>query len=157
MTLTGKMTIGSKKIMGDQKVVHAINPHTNEVLDPPYAGANQEQLEEACALAHQAFARYRKTSSNQRADFLQAIGEEIMALGDALVERAMQETGLPQMRIEGERGRTVGQLNLFASNLRDGLTELPKIDTALPERTPLPRPDLRLSYLPLTRWLFSSQ
>ncbi|CCN46378.1 NADP-dependent fatty aldehyde dehydrogenase [Vibrio nigripulchritudo MADA3029] len=149
MTLTGKMTIGSKKIMGDQKVVHAINPHTNEVLDPPYAGANQEQLEEACALAHQAFASYRKTSSNQRADFLQAIGEEIMALGDALVERAMQETGLPQMRIEGERGRTVGQLNLFASNLRDGLTELPKIDTALPERTPLPRPDLRLSYLPL--------
>ena len=40
--------------------------------------------------------------------------EKVMALGDELVERAMAETGLPEARIRGERGRTCGQLNLFA-------------------------------------------
>lgn len=149
MILTGKMTIGSKKIMGDQKVIHGINPNTNEALDPPYLGANKTQLSQACELAKHAFAIYRKTSAERKADFLQTIGEEVMALEHSLIERAMKETGLPQARIEGERGRTVGQLNLFADNLRKGITFVPKFDSAIPERAPLPRPDMRLTYLPL--------
>ncbi|MBD1555800.1 aldehyde dehydrogenase (NADP(+)) [Vibrio sp. S9_S30] len=149
MILTGKMTIGSKKIMGDQKVIHGINPNTNEALEPPYFGANETQLSQACELANQAFTLYRKTTAEHKADFLQAIGEEVMALGHHLIERAMQETGLPQARLEGERGRTVSQLHLFADNLRKGLTFIPKFDSAIPERAPLPRPDMRLTYLPL--------
>ena len=79
-----------------------------------------------------------------RASFLERIAAGILELGDALIERAMAETGLPRGRIEGERGRTVGQLRLFASVVRDGGWLDARIDPALPDRSPLPRPDLRL-------------
>ena len=72
-----------------------------------------------------------------------------MDLGDELVERAVEETGLPRGRIEGERGRTCGQLRLFASVVRSGRYLGVRIDLALPDRTPAPRPDLRLRNIPL--------
>ena len=84
-----------------------------------------------------------------RAAFLEAIAEQIAALGDALIERAMAETGLPRARLEGERGRTIGQLRLFASVLREGSWAQITIDPALPDRAPLPRPDLRRRHLAL--------
>jgi alpha-ketoglutaric semialdehyde dehydrogenase len=71
-----------------------------------------------------------------------------MVLGDVLVERVMAETGLPRLRIEGERGRTVGQLKLFANLLREGSWNDVRLDKALPERTP-PRPDLRMRMIGL--------
>jgi alpha-ketoglutaric semialdehyde dehydrogenase len=67
-----------------------------------------------------------------------------MDLGDTLVERTSAETGLPRARVEGERGRTIGQLKLFADVVRQGEWLDLRIDPALPERTPLPRSDLRL-------------
>ncbi len=79
----------------------------------------------------------------QRAAFLERIADNIVAIGSTLIERAMQETGLPQMRLEGERGRTVGQLRLFAKVVRDGNFLTATLDSALPERAP-PRPDLRM-------------
>ena len=51
--------------------------------------------------------------------------------------------------MEGERARTVGQLNLFADVVRDGEWLDLRIDPALPDRKPLPRPDLRLRNIPL--------
>ena len=50
---------------------------------------------------------------------------------------------MPEARIRGERGRTTGQLRLFAQVLRRGDYLGARIDLALPERQPLPRPDLR--------------
>ncbi|EXJ12482.1 NADP-dependent fatty aldehyde dehydrogenase [Nitrincola nitratireducens] len=79
---------------------------------------------------------------------MEGIANEIMALGDQLVERAMLETGLPQARIEGERGRTINQLRLFADVVRAGRWLDARLDSALPERTP-PRSDLRMRYIPL--------
>ncbi|MGO8609214.1 aldehyde dehydrogenase family protein, partial [Rhizobium johnstonii] len=85
-----------------------------------FAGATKEQVEAATSLAWDAFPVYKETSLDARARFLEAIAEGIVALGDDLVMRAIDETGLPRGRIEGERARTGGQLRLFAKEVRDG-------------------------------------
>jgi alpha-ketoglutaric semialdehyde dehydrogenase len=126
-----------------------INPATDEALDPPFEEAGAPELERACALAAAAFDTYRETSLEARAQFLEAIAAHILALGDALIERAVAETGLPRGRIEGERGRTVGQLRLFASVVRDGAWLDARIDPAQPGRAPLARADLRLRNVPV--------
>jgi alpha-ketoglutaric semialdehyde dehydrogenase len=71
-------------------------------------GGDQQHVDQAATLAWQAFDAYRAVSVEQRAAFLECIADEIMALDDVLVERAMAESGLPKARIEGERGRTMG-------------------------------------------------
>ena len=103
-----------------------------------------EDVAAACRAAEAAFDIYRATSKEERARFLERIAEEILALGDALIEAAMRESGLPRARLEGERGRTVGQLRMFADVVRKGLWQQLRIDPALPDRQPAPRPDLRL-------------
>jgi alpha-ketoglutaric semialdehyde dehydrogenase len=103
----------------------------------------------ACQAAEAAFDTYRATDRETRAAFLERIGEEIMGLGPLLIETAARESGLPTARIEGERGRTVGQLRMFAGVVRAGHWMGVRIDPALPDRAPLPRPDLRLRMIPL--------
>ena len=92
---------------------------------------------------------YRATGTEERARFLDTIAANILGLGDALIERACAETGLSRGRIEGERGRTVGQLRLFAEVVRQGEWLDLRVDPALPDRKPLARPDLRLRNIPL--------
>ncbi|CAM3300561.1 aldehyde dehydrogenase (NADP(+)) [Cupriavidus taiwanensis] len=149
MTLTGNLLIGRQSLRGTHGTLHAIDAATGTELEPAFGGATPQQLDHACALAWQAFDPYRETAPGRRADFLEAIAANILALGDALVDRCVAESGLPRARIEGERGRTVGQLRLFANMLRQGdFLEL-RVDPAQPERKPLPRPDLRLRQIPL--------
>nr|WP_245196706.1 aldehyde dehydrogenase (NADP(+)) [Sphingomonas jejuensis] len=138
------MFIGADAVAGTAGELHAIDPASGQTLDPVYRGATRDQLDRACALADDAFDSYRETAPDVRAAFLEAIADNIMALGDALIERAMAETGLPRPRLEGERGRTCGQLKLFAQVVRDGRHLDVRIDPALPDRQPQPRPDLRL-------------
>ena len=97
----------------------------------------------ACDAAEAAFWSYSATSREQRARFLEAIADEIDALGDDFVAIVCRETALPAARIQGERGRTSGQMRLFASVLRRGDFYGARIDQALPDRQPLPRADLR--------------
>ncbi|HQT46106.1 MAG TPA: aldehyde dehydrogenase (NADP(+)), partial [Acidocella sp.] len=125
------------------------NPASGEALEPAFGEAGPAETAHACALAAAAFDTYRENSLEVRAAFLEAIAAQILALGDALVERAMAESGLPRGRIEGERGRTVGQLRLFASVVREGGWLDLRVDPAQPERKPLPRADLRLRNIPL--------
>uniref|UniRef100_UPI001D11681F aldehyde dehydrogenase family protein n=1 Tax=Raoultella sp. 18093 TaxID=2681425 RepID=UPI001D11681F len=106
-------------------------------------------VDRAAGLAAAAFDEYRALPLARRAAFLEAIADQIMALGDALLERAHSETGLPMARLTGERGRTVGQLRLFAAVVRDGHFLHATIDPAQPQRQPLPRADLRLARVPL--------
>ncbi|MEN7535559.1 aldehyde dehydrogenase (NADP(+)) [Aurantiacibacter flavus] len=122
---------------------------TGEEIGPDFPVSTASDVDEACKAAAQAFAAYRATSSEDRAAFLEAIGDEIMALGDELLERASKETGLPLARLTGERGRTVNQLRLFAQVVRSDRWRGVRIDPAMPDRTPLPRPDLRLRMVPL--------
>ena len=79
-----------------------------------------------------------------RAEFLERIADGITALGEALIQRAQEESGLPKARLEGERGRTTGQLKLFAEVVRAGQWLAATLDSPLPERKPLPRSDLRM-------------
>ncbi|TSD31253.1 aldehyde dehydrogenase (NADP(+)) [Pseudomonas chlororaphis] len=144
MPVTGQLLIGQARVRGGHGEVHALAAATGEVLAPSFGGAGPNDLERACALAEAAFDRYRETSLEQRAAFLESIASNILALGDELIERCMSETGLPRARLEGERGRTVGQLRLFAVVVRDGSFLEARIDPAQPERQPLPKVDLRL-------------
>ncbi|WP_426164552.1 aldehyde dehydrogenase (NADP(+)) [Pseudoduganella sp. R-31] len=143
MQITGEMIIGRQLVRGAAGTLLAFNPATRENLQPPFGQADLTDVERACALAEQAFDAYRATTPEARAAFLEAVASNIDALGATLTERAMAETGLPQARLEGERGRTVNQLRLFAKVVRDGHWQHATLDSALPQRTP-PRPDLRL-------------
>jgi 2,5-dioxopentanoate dehydrogenase len=145
--LAGEMFIGSVAIRGESGSTHGINPATGETMEPAFGLASQEQADRACTLAWDAFDLYRELSLEQRAGFLERIAQRILELGDELIDRAVAESGLPRARIEGERGRTVGQLRLFAEVVRKGDWLDVRIDPAMPDRKPLPRSDLRQRHI----------
>jgi NADP-dependent aldehyde dehydrogenase len=146
--ITGELIIGNQRVR-TADTFRAIDASTGETIAPDFYGAGAAEAERACALAWAAFPIYREASLEARARFLEAIADNIMAVGDELIVRAMAETGLPRGRLEGERGRTVGQLRLFAAVVRQGDWLGLRIDPALPERKPLPRADLRLRRIPV--------
>jgi len=127
----------------------AFDPALGTEIAPDFYEASSADVDAAMRAAAEAFVDYRARPAEERATFLEAIAAEIESLGDALVARATAETGLPAARIQAERGRTCGQLRLFAEVVREGSWVDARIDTALPERQPLPRPDLRRMLLPL--------
>ncbi|WP_414450005.1 aldehyde dehydrogenase (NADP(+)) [Burkholderia sp. 22PA0099] len=143
------MLIGADAVRGETGEHRATDPANGAVLEPAYGLAGTAEVEQACALAWQAFDAYRETTLQQRSAFLQACADEIDALGDSLIERAMQETGLPRGRLEGERARTTAQLRLFADVVLDGGWLEARLDPALPARTPQPRSDLRQRHIPI--------
>ena len=143
MTIQGEMIIGQRIVRGSAGTIRAYNPATHAELEPAFGLATREDVDAACVLAEQAFDAYRNVPLEQRARFLETIADRIMDIGPALIERAGQESGLPPARLEGERGRTVNQLKLFAKVVREGRFLDATLDSALPQRTP-PRPDLRL-------------
>ncbi|WP_321867003.1 aldehyde dehydrogenase (NADP(+)) [Paraburkholderia tropica] len=150
MTLSGDMLIGFASVRGTEGEQRAFNPASNtEIAEPVFGMGGGAEVDRAASLASEAFDVYRNVSLEKRAAFLEAIAENILELGDALIERAHAETGLPIARLQGERGRTVGQLRLFAKVVRDGHFLGATIDRAQPERQPLPRSDLRLAKVPL--------
>jgi 2,5-dioxopentanoate dehydrogenase len=146
--ITGEALIAGQAVKGTGAVLRAWDPTAGKALDTEFFAVDNDQIDAACRAAEAAFDTFRSISDEQRAVFLETIGEQIVALGDTLVERAVAETGLPRARIEGERGRTVGQLKLFATLLREGSWNDVRIDQALPDRAP-PRPDLRLRMIGL--------
>ena len=148
MTISGEHIIASTFTKSGNTTFTGINPVTGEALPTEFSEATPEEINRAIEQAEIAFQIYRKKSGEEKAQFLEKIGEEIMALGDELLTRCEQETGLPQGRLQGERGRTVNQLKLFAQLLRDGNWLGARIDTAQPDReslagTPVSKPDVR--------------
>ncbi len=149
MILEGKQVIGNSISAEGESTFQALNPTTGEKLPTQYHKATKAELELAAQKAQAAFKIYRKKSGLEKASFLDKIAEEIENIGDDLVQIATAETGLPAGRIQGERGRTTGQLRLFAQLLRDGSWVNARIETAIPDRQPLPKVDLRLMQQPL--------
>lgn len=143
MNITGEALIGGVAERGSAGSFQAWDPNLQQHIAPAFNMVDKDQIDRACRLAGEAFDIFRATSDAERAHFLETVAEQILAIGDDLIVRAMAESGLPRVRLEGERGRTVGQLRLFAELLREGSWRDARIDTALPERTP-PRPDLRM-------------
>lgn len=147
--ITGKNYIGNK-LSGKGISSHkTINPKLNVENPTTFLEATTEEIEEAVSLATEAFKIYKNTSGKQRATFLNAIADEILALGDTLIEMYCLESGLPEGRAIGERGRTMFQLQSFAELISNedwrGIT----IDRAMPDRQPLPKSDIRKTSIPL--------
>lgn len=147
--LTGQMLIAGDPVRGSGKPINAFNPATGQTLEPAYPYGDATNVDTACAAAATAFPVYRATTSEQRAQFLEAIAANIEAAKDVIIARATAESGLPTARITGEVGRTTGQLRLFAAVLREGSWNHAVIDPALPDRQPAPRPDIRQRSIPL--------
>jgi 2,5-dioxopentanoate dehydrogenase len=114
-----------------------------------FSSGSAALIDRACKAAESAFGPYSATSRADRARFLDTIAECLDARAEAITEIGCQETGLPAARLQGERGRTTGQLRLFAAHIRAGTYLDLRHDTALPERQPLPRPDIRMMQQPI--------
>jgi len=147
--IQGKNFIGSDLSAEGTVTFQTFSPIDLQQLPELFVQATETEVEQAVAKSVTAYEKYKKTSGKQRAVFLRSIAEEIELLGSSLIERACAETGLPEGRILGERGRTVNQLRLFASVLEDGNWVEASIDPALPERKPLARPDIRKMLQPI--------
>jgi 2,5-dioxopentanoate dehydrogenase len=141
--------IGYQYIPETGKKFKAIDPALGIDLPGDFYPASLAEVDAALDLAEKAFAAYRAFDKNKKAAFLRDIAAEILALGDELIERAMSESGLPAARLQGERGRTTGQLNMYANLLEEGSWVEAVIDTAIPDRQPLPRIDIRKMMVPI--------
>lgn len=146
--LTGQHLIAGTPTAGPGGF-QATDPATGAALPTAFAEADADTVDRACDAAEAAFAPYAAAGDAARADLLDGIAGALEADADAIVARAMAETALPEARLRGEMGRTTGQLRLFAGFVRAGRHLEPRHDPALPDRSPLPRPDLRLLHRPL--------
>jgi NADP-dependent aldehyde dehydrogenase len=147
--ITGKNYIGNQLSAKGGKTYHTFNPKLNIENADEFTEATSEEINDAVQLASEAFKTFRKVSGEKRAAFLNAIADEILALDQALISTYMAETGLPEGRAKGERGRTVFQLRTFADLVRNENWRENSIDLAVPDRQPLPKPDIRKTLIPL--------
>jgi alpha-ketoglutaric semialdehyde dehydrogenase len=127
----------------------ARNPATGEFLEGEFVEATAREIDRAARAAEAAFEPYAGLSPQKRAGFLRTIAQQVLALGDRLTECAAAETALPVPRLESERARTVSQILLFAELVEEGSWVEARIDRALPDRRPQPRPDLRRMLVPI--------
>jgi NADP-dependent aldehyde dehydrogenase len=149
MPLTGLSFIGSQRGLPGGALIHAINPATGQRLDPGYHSASSAEVDQAVQLASQAFPVYAAKSRKAKGAFLRSIADGLDAIQQQLADRAHLETALPMPRLLGEVTRTTGQLRVFAALVEEGSWVDARIDTALPDRKPLPRPNLRSMLRPL--------
>ncbi|MBI1375428.1 MAG: aldehyde dehydrogenase family protein [Phycisphaera sp.] len=149
MQLHGEQIIGGETSLEGKRVFTAVNPATGQALEPEFRDATVGEVDRAMRLAEASFDELRGKSPEQRAALLDAIADEIEALGEPLLERMNAETGLPMGRCTGERGRTVGQTRMFAAMLREGSWVNAVIDRGNPDRQPMPKPDVRSMSVPI--------
>lgn len=149
MNLTGKQIIGFQTKAAGHRNFQGIQATTGEALPQVFVEATDEEANEALAKASAAFKVYRNLSDARRAHFLNTIADEILAIGDLLIQTACIESGLPEARITGERGRTIGQIQAFANFISNPSWKREIVDEAMPERQPLPKPRLVQKQIPL--------
>ncbi|GAA4268360.1 aldehyde dehydrogenase (NADP(+)) [Hyunsoonleella aestuarii] len=147
--ITGENYIGFQKSSEGAITFKTFNPQLNIENDTVFSEANLKEINQAVCLATDAFRTFQNTSGTQKAKFLNAIADEILELGDELIETYCSETGLPEGRAKGERGRTIFQLRSFAELVKEGSWVEATIDTAIPDRQPLPKSDIRKMMVPI--------
>ena len=141
--ITGKNYIGNQLSATGNKTFKTFNPLLNIENEWEITEASTNEVNQATELASGAYRTYSKISGEKKAVFLRTIAEEIEALGDELLQVYSSESGFPNGRAMGERGRTLGQLRAFANHIEAGNWVDASIDTAQPDRQPLPKVDLR--------------
>ena len=149
MALKGMQIIASEFRASGECGFAAVNPATGALLEPQFREACSDDIDRAAKAAADSFDQYRILPIEQRATFLEDIGNELTACAPELVARAHAETALPGARLEGELARTVNQLKLFARMVKQGSFVAARIDRAAPERLPAPKPDIRTMLVPL--------
>jgi len=149
MELTGQSFLGNRRVAPADQSFQALNPQTGAPIDPTYFSATPEEVGEAARLSAEAFETYSRTSGKTRGAFLRRIADGFEAHREELAARAHLETALPMPRLLGEVGRTAGQLRMFAEVVEEGSWVQARIDPAMPDREPLPRPDIRSMLRPL--------
>jgi NADP-dependent aldehyde dehydrogenase len=149
MELTGLSFLGNQRGTRGGASFQALNPKTGANLPPIYHSASPAEVDAAAALAAEAFTTYSQATGKAKAAFLRRAADALDAHKQELAERAHLETALPLPRLTGEVGRTSGQLRLFAAVVEEGSWVQARIDPALPDRQPLPRPDIRSMLRPL--------
>ncbi|MGA2218859.1 MAG: aldehyde dehydrogenase (NADP(+)) [Terracidiphilus sp.] len=149
MELKGVSLIAGRSGAKTGAASRALNPATGERLEPEFFSATAEDVDAATNEAQDAVARYGALSVHDRAAFLGAIADGLDAVTGELAERAQRESALPPARLQGEVKRASNQFRLFAELVEEGSWVAARIDTALPERKPAPRPDLRSMLRPL--------
>ncbi|MAD96532.1 MAG: aldehyde dehydrogenase (NADP(+)) [Flavobacteriaceae bacterium] len=147
--ITGKNYIGSTLSAEGTITYKTFNPITNTENQHTFYEATEAEIDTAVLLAAKAFTEFRFVSGQRKAAFLNAIADEILALDDELIQTYCSETGLPEGRAKGERGRTVFQLRSFAELVAEGSWVEATIDYGIPDREPAPKPDLRKMNIPL--------
>lgn len=146
--LTQKSYIAGTWVSPIGDVFQAQNPVTQELLSE-HNNCIESEVNSAVEAAQQAYPVLNQLSPVDHANFLIAIAEEIEALGEQLLDVCNQETGLGLPRLTGERGRTTGQIKAFAEIVKNASWVQASIDTAEPDRAPLPKPDLRKMLKPI--------
>ncbi|MDG2123962.1 MAG: aldehyde dehydrogenase (NADP(+)) [Verrucomicrobiales bacterium] len=141
--MTGKQLIGFGESGEGEESIRAVNPATGEVLEPGFCEAVEGEIDRAMGLAAEAAVEMRRFSGEKLAGLCEAIAEELEAAKGQLLERCGVETGYPEARLNGEFGRTVGQMRQFAAVAREGRWLHAVIDHGDPSRQPLPKPDVR--------------
>ncbi|MDA0830641.1 MAG: aldehyde dehydrogenase (NADP(+)) [Proteobacteria bacterium] len=149
MTFLGRSLIGTSDAAASGQSFHAMNPATGTELPEPFYIATPEDIDRAASLAAEAFPVYAATSPTERAAFLRAIADEMEASRSDIAARVPLETALPEGRANGELGRTIGQLRMFADLVEEGSWVDARLETALPDRAPVPKPDLRSMRIPI--------
>ena len=149
MNLTAHQLIGQRESREGTTTFRAQNPKTGDAINVAFADATESEIDAACALARSASEKFAALPREERARFLERAADALMDLGEPLLLMTEEETALPQPRLQFERGRTVGQLRIFAEVVRDGSHLGMRIDTAQPDRKPAPKPDIRRMLVPL--------
>jgi NADP-dependent aldehyde dehydrogenase len=147
--LLGQSILNGEPREGTGAAFQAFDPTAGTRLDPVYHSVSIDDVDTAARLADDAFATYSKLPGADKAGFLRHIAAGIESIAADLVERAHHETALPKPRLQGEVGRTVNQLRLFAQVVEEGSWAMARIDPAQPDRKPLPRADIRSVLRPI--------
>jgi alpha-ketoglutaric semialdehyde dehydrogenase len=147
--ITGENYLGNLQSAKGTRTFKTFNPQLNKENDTVFTEATAEEINEAVTLASSAFKIFKDISGVKKAAFLNAIADEILALDDTLIQTYCSESGLPEGRAKGERGRTIGQLRMFADLVIEGSWVEATIDTAQPDREPMPKSDIRKMLVPL--------
>lgn len=149
MELHGKNIIGGSPGASGHGTFRAVDPASRREIDPAFHEAGEAEVDQALRISAEAFQIYRRRAPEDRARFLREIAVQMDALGEELIERANRETALGVERLRGERGRTIAQLRMFADVVNEGSWVGARIDHAMPDRKPLPKPDVRRMLIPI--------
>lgn len=147
--LSGRSLIGFREGSGAGDTFYAVDPANGEKLQPGFTPATAEEVDAAVRMAANAFEHYRQISGRERGALLRKIAANIEAVAPEAIDRAHRETALPLPRLQSEAARTCGQIRMFADVVEEGSWVQARVDRPIPDRKPIPKPDVRSMLRPL--------